>query len=235
MPSSSAPPLLPVAAVARPFGRTFFEQLKAAGRPYTGGRETTPLVLTTSLAAGTAAAVGWRESAPQLMIGWAMLAYVLWIFIREKRNAAVEKVAAKRKVYALESLDNLIKNEDLRVKEEEAKKEKEEKEKKEKEAKEAKEKADKATEEAAGEPVGEPEPESEPGPEPDPEPEPEPEPEAEGKKDDKEEDNLSKVEKDLKKADEAADERIAPPAEKLFELLYDEIEHACVSCQQAQP
>eukprot|EP01052_Picozoa_sp_SAG31_P040538 SAG31_NODE_5893_length_2270_cov_1.878858_4_plen_92_part_00 len=33
-----------------------------------------------------------RKSAPQLVVGWAALAYVLWIFIREKRNKAVEKV-----------------------------------------------------------------------------------------------------------------------------------------------
>ena len=35
-----------------------------------------------------------RESAPQLLLGWAGLAYVLWIFIREKRNKAVEQVLA---------------------------------------------------------------------------------------------------------------------------------------------
>lgn len=35
---------------------SFFEQLKATGRPHTGGEDTIPLVLTTSLMAGTAAA-----------------------------------------------------------------------------------------------------------------------------------------------------------------------------------
>jgi hypothetical protein len=114
-------------------------------------------------------------------------------------------VAAKRKDYALGSLDNLIKNEDMRLKEDAEKKAKEAKEKAAKEAKDARAKVAEAV--AEGEPESEPEGEGKP--------EPEPEPEDEG---------LSKIEKDRKKADEAADERIAPPAEKLFELLYDEIE-----------
>eukprot|EP01052_Picozoa_sp_SAG31_P040537 SAG31_NODE_5893_length_2270_cov_1.878858_3_plen_223_part_00 len=126
-------------------------------------------------------------------------------------------MAAKRKVYALESLDNLIKNEDLRVKEEKEKKEKEAEKKKEKEEKEEKEGQDATAE-----------------PEAEAEAEPEPEPEAEKKEGD-DDDKLSKVQKDLKKADESADERIAPPAEKLFELLYDEIEHAPITAIGVDP
>ena len=38
-----------------------------------------------------------RQSAPQLLAGWLGLAYVLWIFIREKRNKAVEQVAAAQR------------------------------------------------------------------------------------------------------------------------------------------
>ncbi len=103
-----------------------------------------------------------RQSAPLLALAWCLLCTPLWFLLRERRNRDVEVVEARRREYALSSLENLIANERVRLEEEEKVKV------------EAKEK---------------------------------------------------KVDADPEEGDSDDDTKIPPPAEKLFELLYDEIEH----------
>lgn len=114
-----------------------------------------------------------RQSAPLLTLVWCLLCTPLWFLLRERRNRDVEVVEARRREYALSSLENLIANERVRLEE-----------------------------------VGK------------------AEQKAEEKKKQKQEAGDAVVEDEPEESEDGDDDtKIPPPAEKLFELLYDEIEH----------
>ena len=76
-----------------------------------------------------------RQSAPLLTLLWCILCTPLWFLLRERRNRDVEVVEARRREYALSSLENLIANERVRLEEvDKAEKKAEEKQKQKQEA-----------------------------------------------------------------------------------------------------
>ena len=149
-----------------------------------------------------------RKSAPWLAGLWIAISLLLYRLCLERKSNAIVEVQEIRRKYALSSLENLIANEDARLKKEAeknaAKEEAEKKKKKEKAVdKDAAEENEKRAKETPGkQPHG-------------------------GAKNEDMDDGTEDDEEEPPKDDE--DEKVPPDPVKLFDLLFDEIEHSPIT------
>ena len=167
-----------------------------------------------------------REAMPLQVVGFVSLIVVLAFGVRQKVQPKVLVVEERRRDYALSSLTNILKNEKERVQEKKAKDEKEARRKARRDTKEARVQAELARLKGSGVPV----PTSMLN---DMLAQAEEDSDEEKEEEEKDEDDMTEEEKairDLKAADSGKkEEKIAPPSSKLFELLFDEIEHSPIT------
>ncbi len=169
-----------------------------------------------------------RESMPLQLVGFVSLIVILALGVRQKVQPKVLVVEERRREYALSSLHNILKNERERVEEQRVKDERAARRKARRDAKEARVAAQMAQIKASGVPVptsilndmlARAEEDSE---------EENTEQEEEKNEEDMTEEEIAA--RDLKAADSGKkDEKIPPPSLKLFELLFDEIEHGPIT------
>ena len=174
-----------------------------------------------------------RESAPLQVVGWLSLIVILVLGVRQKVQPKILVVEQRRREYALGSLANLLKNENERVQDKVVSDAKEAKKKARRDAKEARIQSELAQIQAM-QARGVSFPSSMM---PDLLAKAEESSDEEGEENDeleeKDEDDMTEEEKaarDLKAADSGKkEEKIPPPSLKLFELLFDEIEHSPIT------